>query len=47
MDDHFLLFRVVRSALGLVVAAFVSGEPPEGEWNPLASGYKSNRFICL
>ena len=33
MDDHFLLFRVVRSALGLVVTAFVSGEPPEGEWN--------------
>lgn len=33
MDDHFLLFRVVRSALTFVVTALASGEPPEGEWN--------------
>lgn len=35
MDDHFSFIREVRNILNAVVAAAISKEPPEGEWNQI------------
>ena len=42
MDHHFSLLREIRCVLKAIVAASLSAEPAEGEWNQIrAAIYKA------